>query len=208
MAKVTPWMRMIRKESRRVIVITGTPGVGKTSISKLLASKLGTLHIDLGRLVKDEGLFTEIDVERDTLVADIERVSRKVKEIIESSDKDVIVEGHFAVDVIPPEIIYKVFVLRRHPEELRAILERRGFREGKVWENVGAEVLDVCLYEAIEACGIDKVCEVDATGRSMEDVVDEMTSILSGEKKCRAGFIDWLGRLEAEGKLEEYLRHF
>ena len=207
MAKVTPGVWTIRKESR-VIVITGTPGVGKTSISRLLASKLGTLHIDLGRLVRDEGLFTEVDRERDTLVADMKMVSRKVKEIIEGSDREIIVEGHFAVDVVPPEMIHKVFVLRRHPEELRAILEERGFREGKVWENVGAEVLDVCLYEAIEACGIDKVCEVDVTGRSMEDVVDEITSILSREEKCKAGFIDWLGRLEAEGKLEEYLRHF
>ena len=136
------------------------------------------------------------------------RVSRKVKEIIESSDRDVIVEGHFAVDVVPPEMIQKVFVLRRHPEELRVILEGRGFKEGKVWENVGAEVLDVCLYEAIEACGIDKVCEVDVTGRSMEEVVEEITSILNGKEKCKAGFIDWLGRLEAEGKLEEYLRRF
>jgi len=199
---------MIRKRPRRVIVITGTPGVGKTSISRLLASKLGTLHIDLGRLVRDEGLFTEVDRERDTLVADMGMTSRRVKEMIEGSDRDIIVEGHFAVDVVPPEMIYKVFVLRRHPEELRVILEGRGFREGKVWENVGAEVLDVCLYEAIEACGIDKVCEVDVTGRSMEEVVDEITSILNGEEKCRAGFIDWLGRLEAEGKLEEYLRHF
>ena len=199
---------MIRKRPRRVIVITGTPGVGKTSISRLLASKLGTLHIDLGRLVRDEGLFTEVDRERDTLVADMGMTSRRVKEMIEGSDRDIIVEGHFAVDVVPPEMIYKVFVLRRHPEELRVILEGRGFREGKVWENVGAEVLDVCLYEAIKACGIDKVCEVDVTGRSMEEVVDEITSILNGEEKCRAGFIDWLGRLEAEGKLEEYLRHF
>ena len=193
---------------KRIIVITGTPGVGKTAVSKRVAAELDARVIHLGELIRKEKLYSEVDEERDTLVADVEKVSERVKEIIDESCRDVIVEGHFAVDVIPPNVISKVFVLRRHPEDLKIILEKRGYRERKVWENVAAEILDVCLYEAVRVCGVEKVCEIDVTNRGIDKIVSEILSILNGQGNCKIGKVDWLGRLEAEGKLDEYLRHF
>ncbi|MFQ6095018.1 MAG: adenylate kinase family protein [Candidatus Bathyarchaeia archaeon] len=199
----------MRKFKKRIIVITGTPGVGKTSTSRLLALKLEAGLINLGELIKSEKLFSGIDEKRGSLVADMEKVSRRVQQIISSSEqRDVIIEGHFAVDVLPSEAVHKVFVLRRNPEELKGILLERGFKGSKLWENLAAEILDVCLWDAVKLCGVDKVCEIDATGRRIEEVVKAIISILNGEKKCKAGQIDWLGKLDAEGKLDLYLKHF
>lgn len=199
----------MRKFKKRIIVITGTPGVGKTSTSRLLALKLEAGLINLGELIKSEKLFSGIDEKRGSLVADMEKVSRRVQQIISSSEqRDVIIEGHFAVDVLPSEAVHKVFVLRRNPEELKGILLERGFKGSKLWENLAAEILDVCLWEAVKLCGVDKVCEIDATGKRIEEVVEAIISILNGEKKCEAGQIDWLGKLDAEGKLDLYLKHF
>jgi len=158
--------------------------------------------------VKREKLYSRIDRKRKTLVADIEKVSKKIDEIIHNTATDVIVEGHFAVDVVPPEKISIVFVLRRDPEDLEKILKRRSYSEEKIKENVAAEILDVCLYNAIKVCGEDKVCEINVTSRNVEDVVQEIIKVINGEEKCKIGIVDWLGKLEAEGKLDKYLKDF
>lgn len=195
-------------EFKRVILITGTPPVGKTVVSRLLAPRLNGLHIDLGELVKQEELISGMDEERETLIAELEKVSERVKGIIQYSERDVIVDGHYAIDVVPVEDVHLVFVLRRHPDELKTFMERCGFRGRKLWENLAAEILDVCLFDAVEACGVDRVCEIDVSGKNVEEVVEDILLILEGKKECKVGAVDWLRKLDEEGRLDEFLRNF
>jgi len=169
-------------EFKRVILVTGSPGVGKTVVSRLLATRLNGLRIGLAELVKQEGLISGLDEARETLIADMEKVSKRTLEIMEDCEGDVIVDGHYAVDVVPTEDVNLVFVLRRHPDELKSFMEKRGFGNRKLWENLAAEILDVCLSEAVETCGVDKVCEIDATGKSVEEVVEDIILILEGRQ--------------------------
>ncbi|MGQ9566143.1 MAG: adenylate kinase family protein [Candidatus Bathyarchaeales archaeon] len=193
---------------RRIIIITGTPGVGKTSVAKLLASRLDATLINLGELVVKEDLILNVDKERETFVADLEKVSRYVKELLTSVIGDVVVEGHFAVHVISAKRISRVFVLRRNPNDLKKLLESRGWNEAKVRENLASEILDVCLYDAVKMCGNEKVCEVNVTGKTEEEVVEEIFSILKDKRKCWIGVVDWLGLLEREGQIDEFLGEF
>ncbi len=196
------------KGFRRVILITGTPAVGKTSISRLLASKLDAVHANLTELAEQEKLTSGIDKVRKTLIADTDRVSKRVQEIMKSSQRDIIIDGHYAVDVTPAKDVHVVFVLRRDPDELKGLMENRGFKGRKLWENLAAEILDVCLWDAVSACGPDKVCEIDVSGKRVEEVVESMISVLEGRKKCEVGIVDWLGKLETEGRLHDFLKHF
>jgi adenylate kinase len=196
------------KRFKRIIVVTGTPGVGKTLVSRLLASKLDALHIDLGELVQRERLWSEVDKTRETLIADMPKLSKRVQEMIKRSKKDVVLDGHYAVNVVPAENVSIVFVLRREPEELRRSMRKRGFEGKKLKENLAAEILDVCLYNAVKVCGLEKVCEIDATGKQAEEVVEEAATVLEGKKSCTVGTVDWLGKLEKEGRLEEFLEDF
>jgi adenylate kinase len=193
---------------RRVILVTGTPGVGKTSISRLLASKLSAVYINLADFVERERLISGVDKVRDTLIADTDKVSKRLQEIIESSEHDVIVDGHYAVDVVPTKDVHIVFVLRRDPSELKSIMEDRGFKGRKLWENLAAEILDVCLWDAISACGSDKICEIDVSGKKVEETVEDMILVLEGKEKCKVGIVDWLGKLEEEGQLHDFLKPF
>jgi len=195
-------------EIKRVILIVGTPGVGKSVVSKLLASKINARCINLAELVKREELILSVDKARNTLIADMDKVSKRIREFLESSERDVVIDGHYAMDVVSATDVHLVFVLRRNPDELKKTLESRGFEGKKLWENLAAEVLDVCLWDAISVCGLEKVCEIDASDKKVEDVVKEMLSILSGEEKCRVGIVDWLGKLEAENRLHEFLKDF
>lgn len=194
------------KGFRRVILVTGTPAVGKTAVSRLLASKLDAVHIDLTELVKRERLTSGIDKARKTFIADTDRVSKRVQEIMKNSQRDVIIDGHYAVDVAPAKDVHVVFVLRRDPDELKGLMEDRGFEGRKLWENLAAEILDVCLWDAVSACGSDKVCEIDVSGKRVEDIVEDMISVLEGRKKCTVGAVDWLGKLESEGRLSDFLK--
>ena len=201
-------MGFLKKKIRRIIIVTGAPGVGKTSVSALLARRLDAVHIDVGELVVKENFVTEKDEVRDTLVANMEKVSGRVKEIIMEVEKDVVLDGHYAVDVVPRSDVWRVFVLRRNPEELKPLMLARGWAGLKLWENLACEVLDVCLSDAVEACGVEKVCEVDVTERKVEDVVGEILEVLDGKRKCYAGVVDWLAFLEMAGRLDEFLRNF
>jgi adenylate kinase len=189
-------------------LVTGTPGVGKTTISQILASKLDAFYIGITELVKKEKLITSIDDTRRTLIADTEKVSKRLQEILKNSEGNIIIEGHYAVDVVPKKDVNTVFVLRRDPAELMDVLEKRGFEGKKLWENLAAEILDVCLFDALSACGVGKVCEIDVSGKTVEAVVEEMILVLEKRKACRSGIVDWLGKLENEGRLGEFLGDF
>jgi len=173
-----------------------------------LASRLGAEIISVGELVEKENIHLGWDQKRKTLIADLEKVSKRIGEIIKQRQRPLIIEGHYAVHVVPPEKVDLVFVLRRNPKELKGILEKRGYAREKVKENLAAEILDVCLYDAVNKCGVEKVCEIDTTGKKLQEVVEEVISAIKGEKKREVGLVDWLGMLEAEGELDDYLKDF
>lgn len=197
---------MMMMMKTRTILVTGTPGVGKTAASRLLASRLNGLHIDLGDLVKRENLTSGTDKARDTLVADADKVSKRVQELIKKSNCDVIIDGHYAHEVVSPDSVSIVFVLRRNPDSLKKTMEERGFKEAKIYENLAAEILDVCLVDVVTAFGSAKVCEIDTSNMKIEEVVEEILLILSGKKKCNIGTVDWLGKLESESRLHLFLK--
>jgi adenylate kinase len=190
---------------KRILVLTGTPGVGKSSVARLLASRLDGVHINLSELVKSKGLNCGLDRNRETMIVDTKNVSKRVGEIVAQSEGYIVVEGHFAMDVVKAKDAFLVLVLRRNPDELRKALRERGFKESKVVENVAAEILDVCLFDAVQTYGEEKVCEVDVSGRTEDEVAEEIFSVVEGQRECCKRVVDWLAKLEMEGRLDEFL---
>jgi adenylate kinase len=197
------------KENRTiktVFLVTGTPGTGKTTVSHKLAAKLGAHYIGITELVKSEKLFTGTDESRNTLVADSDKVSKKLQEITSEIEGIIIIDGHYASDVVPNPVVSKAFVLRRDPRDLKKTLEERGYNENKVHENLAAEILDVCLWETISDCGINKVCEIDISNKTSDESVQEILGVIDNKKQCKVGIVDWLGALEKAGQLQNYLK--
>ena len=192
---------------KRVILVTGTPCVGKTTDAYMLTSKLDALYVNLTDLSLRENLVLGKDEERGSIIVDENRIRQKIREIIRNCNKNnVIVDGHYAASVVPKELTTYFFVLRRDPVELRKFMEKCGFSGRKLWENLASEILDVCLSDALSVYEKRKVCELDVSGESVGETVGEILDVLNGSKKCRVGVVDWLGKLESEGVLEEFLR--
>ncbi len=190
---------------KHVIVLMGTPGVGKTSIASSLASRIHARYINLGTLAKTNGYILGNDPERDSLIVDIKRLSEHLKEVVLGLNCDVIIEEHYAHEVVPKNLIRIAFVLRRNPIILEKILTERGFDRRKVLENVAAEILDVCLFDAIKTYGKKLVCEIDVARKSVEEVVSELIEMLEKKRSCSIGIVDWIRNLEQAGKIEDYL---
>jgi adenylate kinase len=192
--------------NKRVLLITGTPAVGKTTLAKKLAEKLGVQYVNLTDLSEKENLALALDKQRDTTVIDEAKMRRKLKTIIEKSEADLVIDGHYAAAVTPKALVTHVFVLRRNPKELRDFMRKRGYSESKQDENLAAEILDVCLVEALQKQEKQTICELDVTGKTVGETFAEVLEVLEGKKGCYFGTVDWIGVLEREGKLDEYLK--
>ncbi len=171
-----------------IIGITGTPGTGKTSACALIGGVL-----DLNGLIKDAGLHRGVDVDRGSLIADMDMVYDRICGIAEGRDRDLVIEGHLSHHVCDVAI-----VLRLSPGELERRLEERGYRGAKISENVEAEVIDVILVEAVEWCGRDRVYEIDTTGKTVEEVAETIREVLDAIGRGitveghEPGSVDWM----------------
>jgi adenylate kinase len=56
------------------IIITGTPGVGKTTHCEALAASTGLKHLSINQVVKDKGCHEEWDEELQTWIVDEDKV--------------------------------------------------------------------------------------------------------------------------------------
>jgi len=173
-----------------LVALTGTPGTGKTSVAKLLPYKV----VDINTLIKEEGLHLGVDEERGCLVADVEALEKRIEELISDDDDDMVVlESHFSHQFAPLAI-----VLRTAPHNLRERLEKRGYLEKKIRENLEAEALDVILVEAVEWC--NQVHEIDTTEQDPEKVADLIVKIIEGQIVMPPGKIDWTEEIDFDFK--------
>lgn len=56
------------------VIITGTPGVGKTVHCEQLAQETGLRHLSINQVAKDRGCFESYDEELETWVVDEDKV--------------------------------------------------------------------------------------------------------------------------------------
>jgi adenylate kinase len=193
--------------NKRVILITGTPCVGKTTIAQQLTVELDALYVNLTEFAEKHSLTVRQDKKRKTAIIDEEKMCTIISETIDKTEKrNIIIDGHYAPAVVPKCYATRIFVLRRNPIELRRFMEKSGFSGTKLWENLASEILDVCLVEALQEHDEEKVCELDVTGKTVENVTREILAILDKHKKCFVGYVCWLAMLEKEGIIDEYLK--
>jgi adenylate kinase len=172
-----------------LILLTGTPGTGKTAVSKIFSSLSGFKIISINDVVGEDYLR----IEKGSKVVDPEVISKKIEGLVE---QDCIVEGHLSHLL---NLDGKVVVLRTHPTELKKRLKKKGFTGTKLEENLEAEAIDVCLIESLERHR--EVYEIDTTHKKPDEIANHLLEIVQGDaKKFEPGKISWLEDF-VEGKV-------
>jgi len=179
---------------KRIIVITGTPTSGKTTISERLAGMMkGSELIKANELVKEKRLFTGYS-ETGEMLADMRRLKSEIESRIRASRADmIIVEGHLLCDMKIRGAT--VIVIREHLKTLLKRMERRKYSRKKIENNIVTEAIDYCGVNAVE--NYDSVYEV----LGGDDAAKEIVMIING-KSAGSKEIDMLGELNG---LAQYL---
>lgn len=173
----------------RRIVLTGTPGTGKTTAASRLADE-GATVIHLNDAIREQDLWTERDADRDSLVADLDAVGAWLDERVTAVPEDdpILVESHLAHEFDADCVV----VLRCHPDVLADRLRERGESAASIAENRESEALGIVASEAVERHGVDIVHEIDTTDRSPEAVAQEIQAAIRGDRDPDVGHVDYL----------------
>jgi adenylate kinase len=179
-------------------VITGSPGVGKHSVAKIVSTKLGLKMVDISTVAIMRGAIITRD--RKSYVVDTRKLARLLKKEVR---KDSLVVGHLAPYVLGRKAPSLVIVIRRSPYELRRVYARRGYSEQKARDNLAAEAIGLVAFAALKRFGRKKVAEVDSTAKKPGRVASEVISLISGRSKAPAG-VDWLSLLARRRDLHRF----
>lgn len=149
------------------IMITGTPGVGKTSLAMLLTDRLNEVvqsetnkqftYINIGKLITEKKLYTEWNEEFDVPEFDEDQVIETLNPII--NEGGAILDFHSAY-FVPEDWVKFVVLLRCDNTILFDRLKARGYSEKKIKENIECEIMEVTSDDVRENFPEDKIIEI------------------------------------------------
>ncbi len=194
----------------QILIVSGTPGTGKTTISNNVKKYIDVKIISLNELAISENLIEKYDTKRETSVIDNKKIIGFLIELIKEYEKEdpefLIIESHFS-DIVPEQYIDFVIVLRCDPDELYSRLKRRGYKTEKIRENVQSEILGNCVNYFMNKPINTPILEIDTTRASIELITKTVINILTKKvdiKDFYAGKVDWLEKLFQEDRLQTF----
>lgn len=137
----------------KTVIVTGTPGTGKTTIAKKLAKKLGYHYIDVNKLIYGHKLYEGYDRKRKTKIVDVDKLSMFLTDYVKqlkkqkNKTKGIIIDSHLS-HYFPRRYVDFCIVVKCDIRELNERLRRKGFGKSKIQENLQAEIFDMCHNEA------------------------------------------------------------
>jgi adenylate kinase len=192
------------------IIISGTPGCGKTSVAKEMTALLQARVLSLNELAISDNFSFEYDEDRKTYIVDFEiflpYVLKKIGELNKTKLPFLIIESHFS-DIIPEKFVDYAFILRCDPDVLYKRLEQKNYTQAKIIENIQTEILGNCMNYFIQKQAKFPLFEINTTNHSIDSVANIIVDIVLGNidgNKYIIGRIDWLEKLFQENRLEEF----
>ncbi|XP_076667992.1 adenylate kinase isoenzyme 6 isoform X1 [Andrena cerasifolii] len=154
------------------ILVTGTPGVGKSLMSRILSEKTGLAWIDVSKFAIENKCLKEYDEVYQCPILDEDELLDHMEGLMCNGGK--IVDYHGA-DFFPERWFDIVFVLRTDNTILYDRLRNRGYTGKKLEDNIGCEIFQTILEEARSAYREEIVHEL--TSNDLDQVTDNVNRI-------------------------------
>ena len=182
------------------IGITGNPGVGKHTVSKLLSKKKGLSIIDINKIIISNHAFI-------TKNSKMEINLKKARELIKDQVKNenIIIVGHLLPYLIRKKELDFVIILRRSPYSLIEEYKRRNYSIQKIQENIAGEILGICFYDTLKVFGKKKISEIDTTRSTPEETMKNVIYSHEYKSERKLSNIDWLEMVYKNGDIQRFL---
>ncbi|CAH2069343.1 unnamed protein product [Thlaspi arvense] len=130
------------------ILITGTPGTGKSTTAAALAEATNFRHICVGDLVKEKNLHDGWDDKFESYILNEDLVCDELEDVMVAGGN--IVDYH-GCDFFPERWFDGVVVLQTENSILYDRLTKRGYSGTKLSNNLECEIFGILLEEAKES---------------------------------------------------------
>jgi len=192
---------------KKVIIISGTPGTGKTILSKELGKKLDINVLNIGDIALEKNLIISKDPERDTIIIDDNKLLPIIIKMIKQSKDKLIIEGHYT-DIIPQKFVDIIIILRTNPIILEKRLFKKGYKKSKVYENVASEILGSCTYAFLNKYNKNLIFELDTSNLDIYEAVSILEKIINEKpENYKVGIVNWMKELKTNKELEKYFEY-
>ena len=131
-----------------IIVISGTPGTGKTTIAKFLAKKYRLKYIEGDKFIQKNKLREDWDKRLRTWNVNTNKLNMALIKLIKK-EKNLVIDSHLG-HYLPKKYVDICIIVKCNPKVLRRRLTERKYHEEKIKHNTDSELFDVCLNEARE----------------------------------------------------------
>ncbi|XP_028134809.1 adenylate kinase isoenzyme 6 [Diabrotica virgifera virgifera] len=154
------------------ILVTGTPGVGKSTLCSQLAEVTGLQWLEISKIAKDYNCLEEFDEVYQCPVLDEDKLLDGLEEAMCKGGN--IVDYH-SCEFFPERWFDVVFVLRAENTVLYDRLITRGYTGKKLEDNVQCEIFQTILEEAKASYKEEIVHELYS--RTTEELQDNINRI-------------------------------
>lgn len=158
------------------IIITGTPGCGKTSHAESLVFQLQLpyKHYNISTIAKERQCFMSYDEEFDSHIVDEDKLLDSLEPDLREGGA--VVDWH-CCDIFPERLIELVVVLRTDNSVLFDRLQKRGYKDNKIEENLDCEIMEVVYQDAVDAYVPEIVISLNSNNiEEMDDNVDKIAA--------------------------------
>lgn len=157
------------------ILVTGTPGCGKSTTCELLSRRLsGYVYYNISDFAKTHDCYDGYDESRKSHIVDEDKLLDELEPLLRKGGS--IIDWHVN-DVFPERLIDLVVVLRCDNSILYDRLKTRGYHESKIDENMDAEIMGVVLQDALDSYAQEIVVELQSDStEQMDGNVDRIIS--------------------------------
>ena len=144
-----------------IIIVSGCPATGKTTIARKIAKKKNLKYIDVNKLIKENKLYSYYNKKDKSYVIDVKKLNRFLINLIKK-EKNLVLDSHLS-HYLPSKYVDECIITKCNLRELKKRLMKRKYSNEKIRNNLDCEIFDICHIEALE--NKHKVWVVDTSSK-------------------------------------------